>query len=89
MLKWFLIAPAPPPAARALPFVFPAPRPGAMAKPGLLYGSSTLTRRKYWLAQLALACGTALEWCVAPSCDRRRGACGEMIRRALVIPSAP
>lgn len=27
-----------------------------------MYGSSVLTRRKYWLAQLALACGTALEW---------------------------
>jgi hypothetical protein len=31
---------------------------------GMLYGSSQLTRRTYWYAQLALACGTALEWCV-------------------------
>jgi hypothetical protein len=33
--------------------------PGAS---GAMYGSSVLTRRKYWLAQFALACGTALEW---------------------------
>lgn len=37
---------------------------GAQAPPARAYGARGMTQKTYWLAQVALGCGSILEWCV-------------------------